>query len=236
MTPITALTPKGLPRSYMSFETLLGEVRPYLPNAADTVMLNATRRSAIDFCRMTGLWLYQFDPIIAVPWVNDYDVPTPDSTAIVFFSEIWYGGRRIDPQSLEQLKKRYVNDFNDTAVYNGPPSWYWHDDLCSIKLVPCPNENPDNRDTITGWCALMPTSQSLGLPADIGERWFEGIAYGARARMCRMPDTPYFNQSQAMQYDRMAMNEIAKGRIAANQARTRGPLTVNRRPYPGGPL
>ncbi len=96
------------------------------------------------------------------------------------------------------------------------------------------DSNERDEDTITGALVLQPTRDSLGMPSEIAERWMEGIGYGARARLYSTPDQPYYNPGMATQYERKAMNEIAKGKIAANQARTRGPLTVNLRPWPQG--
>jgi hypothetical protein len=233
--PTTPLQPVPIPRAWTSFETMLDEVRLYVPNVADAIALHVVRNSAIDFCRQTCLWLYDFDPVMGIAMQPVYQIDTPDNSVITLASEIWYGERRIDPQSFEQLKKRYVNDFRDITVYNGPPVWYMHEDLCSIRLVPCPATVPaDDPDYLTGAVILQPTRDSLGMPAEIAERWMEGIGYGARARLYDTPDTPYFNPGNARIYERKAMNEIGKAKIQANQGRTRGPLMINKRPWPHG--
>lgn len=237
MQQTTPLTPKPIPRMWTSFETMLDEVKLYVPNVADKVALHVLRNSAIDFCRQTCLWLYEFEPIMGEVMQPVYSIDTPDNSVIVMVSELWYGDRRIEGQSYEQLKKRYVNDFTDIAVYQGPPQWYQHIDLCSVRLVPCPNTQnvyPQLLDMITGAVFLQPTRSSLGMPAEIAERWMEGIGYGARARLYDTPDTPFFNPQNAQKYARMAMNEIGKAKIMANQGRTRGPLSVNKRPWPHG--
>ncbi len=77
MNELTPLTPKPIPRSYTSFETMLDEVRIYAPNVGDRVAMHVVRNSAIDFCRQTGLWLYELDPIVAIPWQPVYTLPTP---------------------------------------------------------------------------------------------------------------------------------------------------------------
>jgi hypothetical protein len=233
--PTTPLQPKPIPRQWTSFETMLDEVRLFVPSVADAVALHAVRNSAIDFCRQTCLWLYGFDPIQGIEMQPVYTIDTPDNSVITLVSELWYGGVRITSQSIEQLKKRYVNNFYDITVYSGPPAWYTHEDLCTVRLVPCPNTVPaDNPDFITGAVILQPSRISLGMPADIAERWMEGIGYGARARLYGTPDTPAYNPGMATQYERKAMNEIGKAKIQANLGRGRGPLTVNKRPWPHG--
>lgn len=235
MQPITPLTPKPIPRQWTSFETMLDEVRLYAPNVADPVALHVLRNSAIDFCRQTCLWVFDADPVQGIEMQPVYQIDTPDNSVITVISELWYGSRRLDGQSIEQLKKRYVNDYRDITVYNGPPVWFTHEDLCTVRLVPCPNSVPvDDPDFITSILVLQPTRDSLGMPADIAERWMEGIGYGARARLYDTPDTPYYNPAMAQKYARQAMNEIGKAKIVANQARTRGPLHVNKRPWPAG--
>jgi hypothetical protein len=230
----TPLAPTPLPRSYTSYEAMLDEVRLYVPSVADKLALHVTRNSAIDFCRQTGLWVDDIEPIPGEPMVPCYEIPTPANSVVAYLSEVWYGSVRLDPQSIEELKKRYVNDFRDITIFNGPPSWYYHEDLCVIRLVTCPNQNQGNRDSITGIAVLQPSRDSLGMPSEIAERWMEGIGYGARARLYDAPDTPFYNPGMAMKYARMAMNEIGKAKIQANQARGRGPLKVNKRPWPYG--
>ena len=202
-------------------------------NRANAAGVALYLNSAIDFCRQTGLWVYDVDPIAGIPYQPIYQIPTPDNSVISICLEMWYGNNRIEGQSIEQLKKRFVHDFRDIVNVNGPPSCYYHEDLCSIRLVPCPINNatdPNHVDYLTGIVALQPSRLSLGLPSDIAERWTEGIGYGARARLYDTPNTPYYNPGTARLYERKAMNEIGKGKIAANQARTRGPLMVNKRP------
>ena len=228
--PLTPLQPKPIPRTWTPFETLLDEVKLYVPHVADPVALHVVRNSAIDFCRQTGLWVYDIDPLVGIPYQPIYDIPTPDNSVISICLEMWYGGSRLEGQSIEQLKKRFVNDFRNIINVNGPPSFFYHEDLCTVRLVPCPINNENERDFLTGIVTLQPSRQSLGLPSDIAERWTEGIGYGARARLYDTPDTPYYNPGSARLYERKAMNEIGKGKIVANQARTRGPLSVTKRP------
>ena len=122
--PLTPLQPRPIPRSWTPFETLLDEVKLYVPHVADPVALHVVRNSAIDFCRQTGLWIHDVDPIVGIPFQPIYDIPTPDSAVISIVLEAWYAGVRIEGQSIEQLKKRYVNDFRNIVTFNGPPSWF----------------------------------------------------------------------------------------------------------------
>jgi len=235
MQPVTPLTPQPLPRAYTSFESMCDEVRIYAPNVSDRQALHVVRLSAIDFCRQTGLWIDYMTPIVGQAMQPEYDIPTPANSIISYLSECWYGSVRIDPQSIEQLKKRYVNDWTDISIYNGPPVWYTHTDLCRIRLVPCPRDNTATPlDAITGFMCLQPTLDSLGMPSEIAVRWIEGIGFGARARLYQTPDTPFYNPAIGAQYERKAMNEIAKAKIQANMARGRGPLTINKKPWPWG--
>lgn len=236
MNPITPLSPRPIPKSYTSFESLLDEVRIFAPNVADPVALHVVRNSAIDFCRRSGIWYEEFDPILCENMVPFYDIPTPAGSVIVMLSEVWYAGVRINPQSNEELKRRYVNDWTNIEIYNGNPCWYTHTDLCQVRLVPCPKSNTNDEFWLTGIMILQPGRKSLGLPSDIAERWAEGIGYGARARLYNTPDQPYYNPGMAQKYERMFANEWAMAKIQANQARGRGPLHVNKRPFPAGGL
>ncbi len=234
MQSTTPLTPRPLPRRYTSFEVMLDEVRLYVPNVGDRLALHVVRNSAIDFCRQTGLWYEDMEPVTGIAMQPFYDIATPANSVVAWLSECWYASVRIDPQSNEQLKKRYVNDWTNIELYNGPPCWYTHSDLCQIRLVPCPRTNEEDRDQLTGIMVLQPTRDSLGMPGEIAERWMEGIGYGARARLYDTPDQPFYNPNMAQKYARMAMNEIGKAKIQANMARGRGPLKVNKRPWPSG--
>jgi hypothetical protein len=184
------------------YESFLPEVMPHVHNCPQDYAVNAIRNACIEFCDQTHWLTIEPDAQTVLPNVDTYDVE---------FS------KGVVPIRLEWLKINDIDAHGHLTKDN------------QIVLRDMPTTRLFNALTMS--IAIRPSRSSTSVDDSLFERWAEGIASGALARIYATPAQPFSSPELALA--RSAMFKAAKADAQAEKQRelTVGPLYVRMRRF-----
>ena len=209
------------PSGYVPYDAFLQEVLPYVPECPELEAINAIRNTIIEFCTKS-VWYVNEQTFDLSALQDDYTLPTlPFGTEMVAIQDVWYDNLHIKPKSADDLKRLFGFDWR---VLAGRPAYY-------TQLVPgtirvCPMPLLSETAAISLIISLKPTRDSTSCDGTIYDRWLEGIAYGAKARIMSLPQQPFTDPQTAMVNKAMFNTAIGEARIERNRGMTRATLHV----------
>jgi hypothetical protein len=206
-----------------TYDALLPEVLPYVPNCPEMSAVNAIRNAVIEFC--TGSWYWQHDcyPIPAIAGLNEFEPDLPTQTKFVGVVDAFFGGRPLKPNDEATLRNRYAN--RDFRAWQGTPAYWYQTDPDKLLLVPTPDTEAA-KFSLDLRIAVAPTRVSTGADDALFERYAETIAAGAIARLKAVPGQPYSDQAGAQVALILFKKAIVEARSLIERNMTRGPLRV----------
>lgn len=203
------------------YDNFLPEVLPYVPECPELVALNAIRNAVIEFCNKS-MWLVSEQTFDLVGLQRDYQPLTlPVDTELVRVQDAWYDHIALKPAGEEDLKRLYGFDWR---VVTGRPAYYTQ--LLPDTICLCPIPLQDEAGAIDMIVAIMPVRSSTSCDTTLYERWLEGIACGAKARLMMLPQQSYSDAQAAMANKAMFNTAIGEARIERNRGMTRATLRV----------
>lgn len=203
--------------AYIPYSNFLREVMPFVPGAPQTVIIDAIRNAAIDFCEQTE-WLQYYpaaqDGIANTPL---YGVLPPTDTRLAKVKSVWWDLYLLRPRSSDELSLIYGIDWEQIS---GLPIYYTQPaDATQIQMVPAPQSTMAG--AVTMLVALCPTRDSTTVDSDLYERWLEVICDGAKARLMATPQVSWSSMAAAEMYARKFRSGIGTAKIARNQGLVR---------------
>lgn len=194
----------------------MNELLQYVPDAPDPVALNAIRNACVEFCERTRFWQEDIDDILLIKDLGVYEIDTQSGVKFVDVQFAYQGERLLVPKAAEELNRLYR--WTNWQNLTGKPVFLTRMNEREIILVPKPEAETQK---LTVRAAFAPTRNSNGVGVDVYQYYLECICDGARARLYTMPDTPYFNESSAMYYERKFRADISRTAVQVNRSLTR---------------
>jgi hypothetical protein len=151
------------------------------------------RRATIDLCRRGHPWVGDFAPITVVAGTAAYQLAAPSAQAHAFEPySVWLDSKRLSFIPLDQMRK-YGTYWPEHA---GEVTAFTQVDDGTLTLY----RKPEVGGTLRGLSALAPSATSTELPDWLGEKFFETIVAGAKARLFAMPKATWFDPNGATMY------------------------------------
>lgn len=192
------------------FTEFYDEVMPSIPGATPALVLNAIRNAAINFCEQTKVWVIDNDPILSIANEPHYDLDSSSTYEPVILMCAWYDERKLIPKTPGDLDVMYTN----WPSRSGAPEYITQEKPSEIILVPYPSSSGSS---ITAKIAVKPKSTSTGIEKWIGEKYLEGIAHGALAKMMAMPSKPWSDGATSLYHKDLFDNAVAAARLDAGK-------------------
>jgi hypothetical protein len=151
------------------------------------------RRAAVDLCRRTHAWVGDVTPIVAQAGQARHELVATDSQARVFEPyRVWWNDQHLKFIPLAQMR-RYGEHWPSQT---GEVEAFTAIDEGSITLF----KSPSSAGQIKAMGALTPSIDSAGVPDWLGEKFFDTIVAGAKARLLGMAEASWYNPEAAMKY------------------------------------
>lgn len=193
-------------------------VRLEATDAPLPIIDNAILRAATEFCRRTGIWIEEQDPISTIIDEIQYDLEPPTDSIVDRLLSVVIDGAAIGSARTQDLDK---NISNWRTADSGPPANYYFDTPDILSLRPA----PDKVYTIAATMVLRPSSDATTLP-DLLLRYDEAIGFGAITRLLEMGGKSWSNPNGAISYKGQFEREITNTGAKANKRHTVSSLTA----------
>jgi len=192
-----------------SFNSLITEVLPFVPECPDTLVANNIRSATIDLCEKSKAYKFDLDPISTISGVYEYDFDQPTGTEVHQILHMIYDGKDMDPISPRSLELNYP-DWRDRT---GNPYVYLQKTANTFWTVPVPSASTANALIMS--VALKPTRTSNNIDTEFSNQYRDGIIYGALYRLLRMPGKPWSDIYAAQEYLFQFNQEVKQAELKA---------------------
>lgn len=157
-------------------------VTPSVQGCPVSLINNAIRSAAIEFCERTNMWKYSFPTQNIIALDYSYTVTPPTDAMLSKASYVEVAGLQVLPTNEEDLDNlQYL--WRDAT--SKQPQLYYMDYDNALILVPTPSETIANGLYVEA--VLKPTMDATTLPDWLYDNWSETIAHGALMRLHAMP-------------------------------------------------
>lgn len=154
-----------------------------------------------------------------------YPITLPANTAFVKGISAWLNDAPLEPISPDDLDTEFNNSTFKWVGTNWrtdvrlPTRWYMQDDATVGLAMP-----PDTNGALRILAAIKPTRASATFPQRFFERYIEGIAHGAKARLMMVPTKAYTNLKLGEWHRGQFDACISDAKVYAARGMTRAPL------------
>ncbi len=186
-----------VPLEYLTFQSLIYEVLPYVPGCPDQSVVTHLRSICIDFFQKTLAWRQKLNPVTALADVTTYTMPLPDSqTALAKLLAYWIDGQRAHVVQAERGE--------DLAACNSSADVAWTTTRATFSVSPA----PDAGQLLVLDVALKPSQASTGVLASLWEHYADALVDGALSRIFAMPNQPWTNPGLAQYHGQLYQDAI----------------------------
>lgn len=176
------------------------------------------REAAIAFCELSEAWKLDILPIDVETGKKRYQLVAPLSdTEIVRVLHTKYNGNFINVMTYAEIA---ANNLDDTA--SGNPCGYYQDLPDNLDLYPVPQS--DIAMALECKVAIRPSRTANGIEAEIGKRYFNAIANGAKAMLFALPSKPWTDGAAFAFYNKLMIDAAAKAKNESSRGLGRGTL------------
>lgn len=189
-----------------TWDSFYPDVLPSVMGCPDPVMDQALLRASQDFFQRTHVWTHWLTPI-TTDSSTGYAIPLETTAELVKLQRATLQGRQITVTTPESLP----------ADWQTSPSGIRHcvftRDRKVVTLLPTMSTGEVLRMEAT----LKPSNSATGIGDEFFDLYVEAIAYGAKARILKLPGTPFHSPPLAMDCEEMFKQAI--GTVAVQQFR-----------------
>jgi len=206
--------------SAVAYDVFLQEVLPYVPQCPEVVADNAVRNAVIEFCKKSQWYVREYT-VDLVANFSDYQLTLPAGTELCGIQDAWCDNILLKPKGEDDLKRLYGFDWRQVS---GRPAYYTQLGPDTIRFAPWPILSATSGVQLIA--VLTPTLASTQCDGTIYERWLEGIACGAKARLMELPQQSFTDAQAALVNRQRFVTAIGEARIERNRGFTRATLRV----------
>ena len=181
----------------MTLDQYLTRVLPHVLGCPDPMAREAIVDAADDFCRETRILLDRQEAL-----------PIPAGTSTIDTDPSIQGTRVLDIEYM-RLDETFLAaaELQDMVGDYRTPALYAREDDATLRIFPATTQPMTARLGLV----LTVRSNATSIPAEL-DKWREGIAAGAIARLQRSVGAPWFDQNAAVQWHGIYQQEIARAR------------------------
>ena len=152
-------------------------------------------RAAVDFCDTTQLWVTSLTAINAVSGTGEYALTSPVSETVVCgISELWYLNERMKFIPVSQMRRYSTHWPSDQGQVIG----YTQLAENAVTLYRKPAVSTASAIKINA--VIRPSHTATGLADWIGQKHFDTLVAGTKARLMAMVGAPWANPQGSALY------------------------------------
>lgn len=207
----------------VTYEQLVPDVALDVIGAAEPLMVDALRKSAIQFCRQSRGWRETLAPVdltantpqvVLVPPAKSYVLDVIRARHIPTDSKVF-------PRTREQLDASRSGWEVEVA---DRPIFFFLPKLNTVRLVPMASAT--TAGALEFDVALVPTHDSDGIADELDLEYRAAIVAGAKAVLQAMPQKEWTDAASANMNASIFAEGVREARRRAYRSRTRGPLSA----------
>jgi len=192
-----------------SFDSLVKDILPYVPNCPDSLIESTLRSACIEFAERSKAYVYDLDPITSISGVYEYEFDQPSGTDVHQILWMTYDGHDLDPISPRSLELNYSDWKNKNSVpqvyLQKTPSLFW--------VIPVPGSAVTNGIQLS--VALKPSRTTSNIDTDFSNSYRDGIVYGTLYRLLRIPAKDWTDINASRDYLGLFNQEIVQAELKA---------------------
>lgn len=165
-------------------DVLLSRVNDEFPNVPKQVALRALSDATKEFCKRTHAWQDTTDNIQVRTGVDRYDVGVGSGVQIVALKDVRFNGNKVYPLATEVARLR------SRDPQPGVPVAYIQVSPSAIQLVRVPDEPAVLQ--VTSALTLTLGNVTANVADSVIDEYGEAIACGAKARLVRQSNQPWY--------------------------------------------
>jgi len=162
-----------------TFAAFLDDIRPLMPSATVMSVIRSGRRTARDFLKRTGAYMFDFTDADLSLSGKTLTFTLPDEAELSKLTVFKYGGSNINASSPRDMAR---NNVGMVYYVSGP-------DTVVLSMVPSA--------VLTGTAELSVAYNATGIPDGIFSRFYETLLNGVLADMYSMENTAWFDPTKA---------------------------------------
>lgn len=191
------------------FADLLRDIEAEVPGCPEPVMDRELHDAAYDFCRRTGIWREELEPITPKADVAEYELTVPFWARAEKVLWGYHGTHRMAFWTESDVRAANHRAEDDT----GDPRHYAMVRGGRNKVVVHPIP-ADGDKALTFYALLVPTRSSEELPDWLYDEWQDAIVHGALDRLQRQK-AEWGDPQRAQDHRRDFSREIARAKREA---------------------
>ena len=192
-----------------SFDSLIKDILPFVPNCPDSLIESTLRSATIEFAERSKAYVFDLDPITSISGVYEYEFDQPSGTDVHQILWMTYDGDDLDPISPRSLELNYSDWRNKTSV----PQVYLQKTPNTFWVVPVPGSAVNNGIQLS--VALKPSRTTNNIDTTFSNSYRDGIVYGALYRLLRIPAKDWTDLRAASDYLSLFNQEIVQAELKA---------------------
>ena len=192
-----------------SFDSLVKDILPYVPNCPDSLIESTLRSACIEFAERSKAYVYDLDPITSISGVYEYEFDQPSGTDVHAILWMTYDGDDLDPISPRSLELNYSDWRNKTSV----PQVYLQKNPSTFWVIPVPGSAVTNGIQVS--VALKPSRTTSNIDTTFSNSYRDGIVYGTLYRLMRIPAKDWTDPAAAADYLGLFNQEIVQAELKA---------------------
>ena len=192
-----------------SFDSLVKDVLPYVPNCPDSLIESTLRSACIEFAERSKAYVYDLDPITSISGVYEYEFDQPSGTDVHAILWMTYDGDDLDPISPRSLELNYYDWRNKTSV----PQVYLQKNPSTFWVIPVPGSAVTNGIQLA--VALKPSRTTSNIDTIFSNSYRDGIVYGTLYRLLRIPSKDWTDINASRDYLGLFNQEIVQAELKA---------------------
>ena len=167
----------------VTFESIIPEILPSVPECTDILIIRALRRASEEFLSKSLLWRVDLEDHFVIAGLADVELETPSADLrIVQIKKATIDGKDIPQIADAQMPENATQTFCSLVDFNN-----------SLRLTP----TPIIAATLSLRVVLSTTSKSTGLDPVVAQEIHEHLIDGALARLYVMQGMPWANNALA---------------------------------------
>ena len=191
----------------VTFESLIPEILPLVPECTDLIIIRAIRRASEDFLTKSLVWRVDLEKHFVIAGLADVEIETPTAALrVVQLKKVSINGRAILQASDGEAPDGSGKTFCSLVDFNA-----------NIRLTPVPKLTAE----MSIRAVLTTTSRSTGLDSAVEQQIHEHLIDGALARLFTMNGMPWADNALAMYHAAIfnAAVQETRGRAENNSGR-----------------
>lgn len=188
----------------MRLSDYVRDIEPQAGGAPEPVIVRTLEQAARDFCRRSGIWRQDLDPVSLTADEAQYDFDAPFGADVEFIVHAYYGESALSRTGLNVLLAA------SRSGATGAPTHIAAETGQQFRLYPTPDSSATK--TVTVHAALVPTREEV---PDWLARYRDALVYGALWRLMEAPGQPWSNVQAAQYYDQAFRQEAARAKREA---------------------